>query len=51
MELKEAIEIIKGFKGVTESLEKQTNNPLAMQYCKGSITAIEECLKVLEEVE
>lgn len=51
MELNEAIKIIEGFKGVTESLKEQSTDPLVRQYCKGSITAIEECLKVLKEVE
>ena len=51
MELQEAIKIIEGFKSISESLMEQSTNTLTRQYCKGSITAIEECLKVLKEVE
>ena len=49
MKLQEAIKIIEGFKGISQSLMELSTN--AFKYCKGSITAIEECLKVLKEVE
>ena len=51
MKLQEAIKIIEGFKGISQSLMELSTNAFTMQYCKGSITAIEECLKVLKEVE
>ena len=51
MKLQEAIKIIEGFKCISQSLMELSTNIFTTQYCKGSITAIEECLKVLEEVE